>query len=85
MEGGVYLHGVPYAIAPQEQTRVPFMLWMPGRSAKNLKLNTTCLSASFARENEHDVLAHTLLGLYGVRTRIYRQEFDLLSGCRAQH
>lgn len=27
-ENGLYLHGVPYMIAPREQTRVPFIAWV---------------------------------------------------------
>ena len=28
-EHGLYLHGVPYAIAPKEQTSVPMVWWLP--------------------------------------------------------
>ena len=27
-EDGIYLHGIPYSIAPKEQTTVPMMFWM---------------------------------------------------------
>jgi lipid A ethanolaminephosphotransferase len=26
-ENGVYLHGLPYAFAPEQQTHVPVLLW----------------------------------------------------------
>lgn len=32
-EKGLYLHGMPYAIAPEEQTRIPFMFWISAESA----------------------------------------------------
>ena len=81
-EGGLYLHGLPYAIAPDVQTRVPFVFWMPLRSQRNASINTECVKKQFGQPNEHDVLAHTLLGLYRVNTRIYRPKFDLIQICR---
>ena len=27
-ENGVYLHGLPYAFAPEEQTHVPMLFWL---------------------------------------------------------
>ena len=28
-ENGLFLHGMPYAVAPKEQTHVPMILWVP--------------------------------------------------------
>lgn len=38
-EGGLYLHGLPYAMAPDEQTKVPLVLWMSDSLAKSERLN----------------------------------------------
>ena len=27
-EKGMYLHGLPYSVAPDEQKRIPFVLWL---------------------------------------------------------
>lgn len=32
-EYGLYLHGVPYMVAPDEQTQVPMVMWFDGDSA----------------------------------------------------
>lgn len=82
-ESGVYLHGLPYAIAPDEQTKVPFVLWLPSRTQSDLHIKAGCVRESLRSAQEHDVIAHTVLGLYSVRSSVYKPRFDLLKGCRA--
>ncbi|MDR2187079.1 MAG: phosphoethanolamine--lipid A transferase [Azonexus sp.] len=76
-EKGLYLHGMPWAIAPAEQTQVPLILWFaPGQS-----FNTTCLAQRAKQPASHDNLFHTLLGLFDVETAAYEPQMDLLAGC----
>lgn len=82
-EKGLYLHGVPYAFAPEEQTRVPFFFWFPERTQKTLGLNTQCLARKASRPTEHDLLAHSLLGLYEISSPIYKRQWDFIRDCRA--
>ncbi|EGD16431.1 putative membrane-associated, metal-dependent hydrolase, partial [Xanthomonas hortorum ATCC 19865] len=42
-EKGLYLHGVPYAIAPKEQTHVPMVMWFSPEFARDRGLDETCL------------------------------------------
>ena len=44
-EKGLYLHGAPYFMAPEEQTRVPFLLWMSDGYRKRFSINDVCLQA----------------------------------------
>ena len=44
-EKGLFLHGVPYAIAPDEQTKVPMTWWLSPGYAASFGLDTACLSA----------------------------------------
>ncbi len=37
-ENGLYLHGAPYMIAPDYQTRVPFFVWMDDAFARSMIL-----------------------------------------------
>ncbi len=74
-ENGLYLHGVPYAFAPVEQTHVPAVLWLPD-SAADLR---ACAKTSLAQPISHDMISHTLLGYMGVRTALYKPEWDLLA------
>lgn len=82
-EKGLYLHGVPYSFAPEEQTRVPFFFWFPERTQKMLGLNIRCLARKASRPTEHDLLAHSLLGLYKVLSPVYKSQWDFSQDCHA--
>jgi lipid A ethanolaminephosphotransferase len=81
-EKGLYLHGMPYAMAPREQTHVPMILWLPEGSALDSTLKPGCLQGLRDRPVSHDHLFHTVMGWVGARADVYRAERDLLSGCR---
>ncbi|MCY4744859.1 phosphoethanolamine--lipid A transferase [Pelomonas sp. UHG3] len=81
-EGGLYLHGMPYAFAPREQTHVPMILWMPAGGALAASLKPGCLPALRDRPVSHDHFFHTALGWVGVQANVYRPDWDLLAGCR---
>ena len=82
-EGGLYLHGMPYAIAPSQQTRVPFVLWMSQRFRTDLGIDEQCLRDR-ARPGaaSHEQLFHSLLGVFGVQTTAYQRKLDLFAPCR---
>lgn len=82
-ERGLYLHGMPYAIAPREQLEVPMFWWLPPRAARELEVDAACLKRSAAAHASHDSLYHSILGLLEVRTSGYRAARDLFHGCRA--
>ena len=82
-EGGVYLHGMPYALAPREQTQVPMLMWANAAMRKRLNLSWECLQRRAAAPASHDDVFHTLLGLWDIRTQAYRPERDLLRACRS--
>lgn len=84
-EGGLYLHGQPYVIAPDVQKKVPMLLWFSTGAPARLGLDTACLAGRLADPVSHDHFAHTLLGLADVQTTVYRSPLDLLRGCRATH
>lgn len=81
-ENGLYLHGTPYAIAPKEQTQVPWLLWMPEPYAQQKGLSTQCLRDKAQSSTlSHDNLFHSLLGLYGVRSQVQDPELDITQSC----
>ena len=84
-EKGLYLHGVPYAIAPREQTQVPMVFWRSDGFARSAGIDGKCLAERAKAPVTHDHLFHTLLALLDVRTSLYAGEFDLTHDCRAQH
>lgn len=81
-EKGLYLHGVPYAIAPDVQTRVPMVMWLSAGFAKSLAVDPGCLGKVAATPLAHDNLFHTLLGLLDVKTAVYAPEMDFSAACR---
>ncbi len=80
-EHGLYLHGAPYAIAPDEQTHVPMLLWSSTGFAARRGLTLDCVRGVADRPISHDHFFHTVLGLAGVSTAIYNARLDALAGC----
>ena len=80
-EKGLYLHGMPYAIAPQEQTRVPMVMWFSQQFAANRGLDLACLNKRAERYSDHDNLFPSVLGLMQVNTALYQPNRDLFAAC----
>ncbi len=81
-ENGLYLHGMPYAMAPSEQTHVPLILWVPESGALAASLKPGCLAGLREQPVSHDNLFHTAMGWLGARADVYKPQWDLLAGCR---
>ncbi|TNF57926.1 MAG: phosphoethanolamine--lipid A transferase, partial [Burkholderiales bacterium] len=80
-EAGLYLHGLPYALAPSQQTRVPMVAWIsPGLQAR-AGLDTACLAQRAKRPVSHDHLFHSVLGLMDVVTTIRDEGLNLFGPC----
>ncbi|MBF8729916.1 phosphoethanolamine--lipid A transferase [Pseudomonas guariconensis] len=84
-EKGVYLHGLPYAMAPEEQTHVPMILWMSQPLAARRGISLSCMGQRPGVMLSHDNLFHSVLGLMDVQTAIYREELDIFQPCGARH
>lgn len=83
-ENGIYLHGMPYAIAPEEQTHVPFITWFSDEEILEKGLGMGCLAKRARRDNfSHDYLSHTILGLMDIHTSDYDKTLDVLEPCEA--
>lgn len=82
-ENGLYLHGTPYSIAPEQQTKVPFFIWIPDDYAQSKGINKQCLIDKTQQGFSHDNLFHTLLGLYGVNTEAKNNSLDIISSCKS--
>ncbi len=81
-EGGLYLHGSPYFMAPEYQTKVPMILWMSQRFQNQLDIAAGCLAAKADSALSHDNLFHSLLGMMDVRTTARDPNLDLFATCR---
>jgi lipid A ethanolaminephosphotransferase len=82
-ENGLYLHGLPYFMAPDEQKHIGSLMWF-GESIKEEvdvnKLNTYKNDA-FSQDN----LFHTLLGIFEVETEVYKKDMDILYNAKKPH
>ena len=81
-EKGIYLHGLPYAIAPKEQTEVPMVMWMSPGFESSFGLNRDCLKKRSTQPVSHDHLFHSVLGMLQVSTSVYDKNYDFTAGCR---
>lgn len=82
-ENGLYLHGMPYAIAPAEQKHVPFFFWLSDEFSQANSINRQCLNHINNQNYSHDNLFHTVLGLLNIDTRVYQEKLDMVKPCRS--
>lgn len=72
-ENGIYLHGMPYAIAPRHQTHIPVIFWSSDENLMTTAQNHKSLNLS------QDNLFSTLLGYFNIQTAVYEPSFDILN------
>ncbi|MFG5132111.1 phosphoethanolamine--lipid A transferase [Campylobacter lari] len=72
-ENGIYLHGMPYLIAPKEQKHVPMIFWSKDENlSKNLQEKK---NLALSQDN----IFSSLLGYFGVLSKEYEANYDLFS------
>ena len=82
-EKGLYLHGMPRALAPKEQTQIPMIMWASASAHARFGIDMECTQEmAAAKAVSHDNLFHTMLGMFDVRTRLYDPRLDILHRCR---
>jgi len=82
-ESQLFLHGMPWRLAPREQTQVPWIVWWPESTAQARGIALSCLAARRGAALTHSHLAHTSLAWMGVRTGAFKPAFDAFAACRA--
>lgn len=73
-EYNVYLHGLPYAIAPESQKHIAQVFWF----GDSFKTDRKDLRKKTTRQFSQDNLFHTILGMMEVETSIYDKSLDIL-------
>ncbi|WP_422845971.1 phosphoethanolamine transferase [Acidovorax sp. M2(2025)] len=82
-ENNLYLHGLPYSVAPDVQKHVPWITWLSSGMQARAGTPTDCLQRDLAeRRITHDHYFHSVLGLMDVKTSAYNPELDMFAGCR---
>lgn len=77
-ESGVYLHGLPYAFAPEEQTKVPLIYW-GDQLHHQAKLD--CLMDISEQPISHDNVFDILLAEMQVKSKVYQPENNPFNQC----
>jgi len=82
-ENNLYLHGLPYRLAPDAQKRVPWITWLSPRFEQQSGVTVACLKTKADERLSHDHYFHTVLGLLGVHSQVRQPGLDLTATCRA--
>lgn len=83
-EKNMYLHGLPYSVAPPEQTTVPMITWLSPGFEQLSRVSTRCLQNQRDKPLSHDNLFHSVLGLMAVKTSVYQRELDFFATCEGR-
>jgi len=75
-ENGIYLHGMPKFIAPEEQLHVPSIMWF-GNNFHNSNISN--LTNKKNNTYSHDNVFHTALGLMEMETENYINTLDIIN------
>lgn len=81
-ENGIYLHGLPRRIAPDEQIHIPMMAWFSAHAPAALGLDVACVKAASTQPNSHDSLFDSILTLLSIKTSAHKSNQDLFAGCQ---
>ncbi|MEQ1581664.1 MAG: phosphoethanolamine--lipid A transferase EptA [Steroidobacteraceae bacterium] len=76
-EFGLYLHGVPYSVAPDVQKDVPFILWMSEEFIRQKAVDARRLESQ-SLHSQRDVF-HSVMGAFSMRSDAYEAGFDIFN------
>lgn len=81
-ENGIYLHSMPYMMAPKSQIEVPMIMWFGG----NMKRETDYvkLRSLLNKPFSHDNIFHTVLGMMEIESDTYNPDLDILHSVHVQ-
>jgi lipid A ethanolaminephosphotransferase len=80
-EAGLYLHGMPWAVAPREQKTVPMFAWVSPEFLRLEGWNPGCMARQAATRRSHDNVYATVLGFMEVESVEYKPDLDLFEPC----
>jgi lipid A ethanolaminephosphotransferase len=80
-ENGIYLHGLPYALSPDEQRHIPMIAWISNGYSASFGLDQQCLKKHYYQPYSHDNIFHSMLGLFSVETNQYKKDHDIFRQC----
>ncbi|RDU61103.1 phosphoethanolamine transferase [Helicobacter marmotae] len=72
-ENGIYLHAMPYFLAPKEQTHVPLLFY--SNDGELMRVAKARKDYHFS----HDFIFSSLLGYFDVQSKVYNPRLDIFS------
>jgi len=82
-ENNLYLHGMPFSLAPDVQKQVPWITWLSSGYQQRSSVAMDCLRARRDVPLSHDNYFHSVLGLMQVGTSAYDRHLDTYAPCAA--
>jgi lipid A ethanolaminephosphotransferase len=76
-EYGMYLHGIPYVIAPDVQKDIPFVIWMSDEFIRRKAVQIARLESQ--RIHSQRDIFHTVMGAFSMHSDAYLGEYDIFS------
>ncbi|MCF6206359.1 MAG: phosphoethanolamine--lipid A transferase [Sulfurovum sp.] len=76
-ENGIYLHGLPYFMAPDAQKHIGALFWFGKQYQNDPRIQK--LQEKHTQRFSQDNLFHTLLGIFNVQTEVYDKNLDMLA------
>ena len=76
-EYGMYLHGIPYAIAPDVQKDIPFIIWMSDEFIRRKAVQVGRLESQ--RIHSQRDIFHTVMGAFSMHSDAYVSGHDIFS------
>jgi len=77
-ENGLFLHGLPYMLAPDTQKKVPMIMWFSDSFEKQ-EVNPEIFRKIKDKRYSHNNIFHTILGLFEVTTSVYNKDLDIIA------
>ncbi len=81
-ENGIYLHGLPYIMAPKEQKEIALIMWFGGDMEK--ETDYVALRKIANEPFSHDNVFHTILGMMEIESSAYDSKMDILHGIHVE-
>ena len=73
----MYLHGIPYSIAPAVQKDIPFIIWMSDEFMRQKAVQADRFESQ-GMHSQRDVF-HTVMGAFSMRSDAYIRDYDIFS------
>ena len=83
-ENTLYLHGLPYRLAPDAQKHIPWITWLSPAIEQESGIRMRCIAQLRDTQVSHDNYFHSTLGLLGVQTSVLNPARDIYGACRGK-